>query len=768
MKKNLPTSNEILIITSYPTRECGIATFSKDLTHAMQESLSDTFKVKICALEKDAASNSYPENVKFILNTSKHCDYIQLAHKINKDENIKTVFIQHEFGLYGGEYGEFLMSLLYSLEKPVVVTFHTVLPHPNNKRRDIVNRITQIAERVIVMTENSADILREFYTIAEKKIQIIPHGTHPIEHKDKEDLRKKYGFENKKIVSTFGLISSNKNIENALDALPSVINLHPDLLYLIIGKTHPEVIKNEGEKYRKMLEHKVKVLKIHDNVRFINRYTELDELLDLLQMTDTYIFTSKDKNQAVSGTFAYAMSCGCPVVATAIPHAKELLSNNAGILIDFEKPEQLSNALLTLLGDKKLREHMSSNAIHKSKSSEWKNIAIQHALIFNSNFSERSLSHNLPEISLKHIEKLTHHFGIVQFSKINTPDPSSGYTLDDNARALIAVCMHYELTKEAKNFLLIDKYLRFIGHCQKKNGQFFNYMDEEGKEHDQNSHVNLEDSNGRAILALGTVISYKKILPVNFVVRAAMLLRLAIPKINVLKSPRAIAFSIKGLYFFNLSQHNRQINDLIFSLANNLSEKYYTVKDGEWKWFEDSLTYGNSILPESLLYAHLSNRNGHFKAIAKATFDFLLSHTFTEEKMQVISNNGWLKKGEARNMNGGEQPIDVAYTIQSLQLFYAVFKEEQYRDKMETAFSWFLGNNNLNQMLYNPTTAGCHDGLEKTNVNLNQGAESTICYLIARLCIEKSKKNIPIIPEIPISRKSIMDLIPQGRLTITQ
>lgn len=768
MKKYLPTSNEILIITSFPPRECGIATFSKDLTLAMQEGLSDTFNVKICALEKDDEPKSYPKEVKYVLNTSKHCDYIQLAHKINKDENVKTVFIQHEFGLYGGEYGEFLMSFLYSLEKPVVVTYHTVLPQPNNKRRDIVNRISQIAEHVIVMTENSANILREFYTIAEKKIQIIPHGTHPVEYKDKDDLRKKYGFGNKKIVSTFGLISSNKNIENALDALPAVINLHPDLLYLIIGKTHPEVIKNEGETYREMLKKKVEDLKIQDNVRFINQFTDTEVLLDLLQMSDTYIFTSKDKNQAVSGTFAYAMSCGCPVVATAIPHAKELLSDNTGILIDFEKPEQLSKALIKLLKDKNLRDQMSSNAIHKSKSSEWKNVAIQHALIFNSNFSEKSISHNLPEISLKHLEKLSHHFGIVQFSKINIPDISSGYTLDDNARALIALCMHYELTKEARDFILIDKYLRFIGKCQKKNGQFFNYMDEEGIEHDQNSTVNLEDSNGRAILALGTVISYKKILPVNFIVRAATHMRLAIPTIKILNSPRAIAFSIKGLYFFNLSQHNRQINDLIFSLANNLSEKYYTVKDGEWKWFENSLTYGNSILPESLLYAHLSNRNGHFKAIAKATFDFLLSHTFIDNKMQVISNKGWLNKGEPRNMNGGEQPIDVAYTIQTLQLFHAVFNEEKYSEKMEIAFSWFLGNNNLNQMLYNPITAGCHDGLEKTNVNLNQGAESTICYLIARICIEKSKKNIPVIPLVPMARKSIMEFNPQGRLTIIQ
>jgi hypothetical protein len=339
---------------------------------------------------------------------------------------------------------------------------------------------------------------------------------------------------------------------------------------------------------------------------------------------------------------------------------------------------------------------------------------------------------------------MTHTFGVVQFCKINTPDYSSGYTLDDNARALIAVCMNQERERTNGNIILIAKYLHFIDLCQKESGRFFNYLDSNGFEHEQNSRENLQDSNGRAILALATVVFYRTILPETIYFQAELLLKKAIPTIEKMDSPRAIAFCIKGLYFYSFQSNSVAISDLIFQLGSNLSKKYYNEKDEGWEWFEDSLTYGNSILPEALLYADLSSKNSHFRAIAKKTFDFLLNHLFMDGTIKVITNNGWLQKGEIRKMDGGEQPIDVAYTIQSLQLFHLVFREEHYKEKMETAFSWFLGNNHLKQMLYNPKTTGCHDGLEKYNINLNQGAESTICYIIARLCMEKTRNYEPV------------------------
>ena len=752
MKTSQNSTKEILVISSYPSRECGIATYSKDLIDSLTDRLSNSFTMSVCALEKGLTNYNYPQEVKYILDSENKSEYRLLAQKINADDAICAVLIEHEFGLFGGDYGSYILILMRALKKPVLVTFHTVLPQPEAKRARIVKRIVKRAKLVTVMTNHSAQILQEEYAVPVNKINCIPHGTHAIEHKEKIALREKYGFEGRTIISTFGLISSNKNIETALYALPKVVLEHPDLLYLIIGKTHPEVMKNEGEIYRESLVSKVAELGLQKNVFFINKYLELTELLDLLQMTDTYLFTSKDRNQAVSGTFSYALSCGCPVIATAIPHAKELLSDDTGILIDFENPKQLSSAISMLLENDSLREQMSKNALHKSKISEWKNTAISYGLIFQPYISMDKLDYNLPELSLKHIKKLTHNFGILQFSKMNLPDHSSGYTLDDNARALIAICMDYDIRRDVRIFNMIDNYLRFIGTCQQDNGQFFNYIDEDGNKHPKNEHENLEDSNGRAIWALGTVISHQKILPKSIIAKAELYMSFALPGIKDILSPRAIAFCIKGLYLYNTTHNSRKIDDLILALGSVLLEKYADVKEKNWEWFENSMTYSNSILPESLIYVYLSSKKMIFKIVAKSTFDFLLSHIIVDGQIKVISNDGWLKKGKKRNMLGGEQPIDVAYTIQTLQLFSEIFKEEKYRENMEDAFGWFLGNNHLRQMIYNTQTGGCSDGLEKNTINLNQGAESTICYLMARLSMEKLRRGIPVLQE-PAAKK---------------
>lgn len=314
--------------------------------------------------------------------------------------------------------------------------------------------------------------------------------------------------------------------------------------------------------------------------------------------------------------------------------------------------------------------------------------------------------------------------------------------------------MDYELHRNNQNFILLDKYLRFVARCQLENGQFINYLDEAGNNHSQNYTTNLEDSNGRAIWALGTVISCQQFLPASFVVKAEMLFSFALPTISGFRSPRAIAFAIKGLYFFNLTHQSSHVRSLINKLADRLVERYFDSKSNDWLWFEDYMTYSNSILPEALLYAFLTTKKENYKTISRRTFDFLISHIFVDNQIKVISNRGWLKKGEKSLFRGGEQPIDVSYTIQSLMLFYEVFGDHYYRELMNTAFSWFLGNNHLQEIIYNPTTGGCFDGLESFNVNLNQGAESSICYLIARLCMEKIRRGEPYIRSEKSYKKS--------------
>lgn len=735
--KAMNTMNEILFVSSFPPRECGIGTYTQDLMHAITDKFGESFSIKVCALENKWQKNKYTGEVKYIMDTSNHSHYIDVAEKINKDKNVKVVFVQHEFGLFAGEYGENLLYFIYTLHKPVITAFHTVLPNPDNKRIHIVKAIVTASDSVVVMTENSKKILEDEYFIPSDKISVIHHGTHLVSCPERNTIKARFNLSGKHVLSTFGLLSSGKCIETALDALPSIIERFPNVVYMIIGKTHPEVVKHEGEKYREFLETKVCELGIHKHVKFVNRYLSLEDLLEYLQLTDIYLFTSKDPNQAVSGTFSYAMGCSCPVISTPIPHAKEMLSDNVGIIIDFQNPNQLANAAVELLSNPKKRREMSLNALHKIRPTSWQNSAVTHAELFRKIMkTEQPLKYSIPEISLNHIKRMTTESGIIQFSDICRPDLNSGYTLDDNARALIAVTKHYELTKEPTDVMLIDVYLNFIKFAQQPDGKFLNYVDKQGKYHEKNHYVNLEDSMGRALWALGDFFSSGNLFHNYFSRRAESLIRKSLPQISKLESPRAIAFAIKGLYHYNLEKKNSEIKNLISELADNLISKYYKAADIHWKWYEDYLTYANSVLPESLLYAYLETGNKLYKQIAKSSFDFLLSLTFTEENIKVISNRGWHKKGEAKN-HFGEQPIDVAYTILSLDLFYRVFRNEEYRNKLDITFSWFHGNNHLHQIIYNPVTGGCQDGLEEHNVNLNQGAESTVCYLLARLTMEK-------------------------------
>jgi len=749
MREEFNEGNEILVLAPSPPQECHIATFSKDLIDALIDGFSTTFSVSICALEKEKSSGNYSSEVKYVLDVTNQSAYSQLAERINMETNIHAILIQHDFGLYGGELGEYLLDFLYALSKPVYVTFHSVIPRPGDKRRLIVERIVTVAEKTIVMTKKSAMILVEDYNLPESKISIIPQGLHPIKRKEKDSLIEKYGFGNKKIISTFGDLSFNKNIETALEALPKVIEKFPDLIYLISGTTSPELIKNNGKEYLEFLQKKVKDLGLDNHVEFVNRHLSTSELLNLLQLTDIYLFTSKDRDQVVSGVFDFVSVCDCLVVAAALPQTEEMLSEDIGILVDFEDPVQLANALIRLLEDDELRGWMGKNAIYKSKASQWKNVAVKYANVLQRHLPKQKLIFDLPDISLKHVIKLTNRFGILQYGTNELPDIHSGYTLDDNTRALIAMCMHVEFNKDPSVFVLMDKYLSLIESCQSEEGIFFNYVDPDGNKQLQKEGKKSEDSNGRAIWALGTLVAHREYLPANFIIRAELCFHRATYWIKDLESPHAIAFSIKGLYLYNQSHQYRHIRELIFSLADVLVEKYHAASDANWYWFGHYMTYGNSILPEALLYAHLLDRKEKYRTIAKATFDFLLSKTFQGNNIKLISKKGWLHKGNGRMQEGGEQPIDVSDTIQALQLFYQVFEQDGYREKMEISFSWFLGNNHLHQLIYNPLTGGCHDGLEKENVNLNQGAESTISYLMARLSVGKSRKGMALLQELP-------------------
>ena len=729
---------KMLLVSSYPPRECGIATFSNDIVNAVKIVFGDTLPVEVCALQNSDQHFEYNNEVSYILPVDSLEHYRMVAEKINERNDIGLVCIQHEFGLFRGEYGDYILSFILALNKPIVTVFHTVLPNPDEKRKKIVHAIADLSDRIIVLTKNSQTILTTNYSVEKTKTIVIPHGNHNVLWEQKNILKNTYGFSDKIVMATFGLISQNKGIETVLQALPEIVKKNPEVVFLVIGKTHPEIIRQDGEMYRNSLINIVQELHLENNVIFINEYLQLSQLLEYLTLSDIYLFSSKDPNQAVSGTFAYAMSCGCTVVSTPIPHAVEELVNGNGILLNsFESSEEFKNAIVYLIENKEERIAMGKNAFSLSHATNWENIAIQYRLLFDQLTNrEEDLRFNFPPIKLDHIKKLTTDFGILQFSKFSQPDPESGYTLDDNARALINMVLYNKAFPDKNTLKLANTYLNFIEGIQQNNGWFDNYKDFDHQLTKQNKEVNLEDANGRALWSLGTVISHRDTLPLEMICQAVKCWDKAIKRIDDIKSPRAIAYALKGLYLYHSIYKDEEVKTHIEKLADELLRHYNINSAENWCWYEDYMTYANNVLPEAMMYSYLVTKNPKYKKIAAITFDFLLSHYFMKGQLKVISNRGWFKK-ENERIFYGEQPIEVATTIIALDLFYEVTRNKKYKDQLKLAFIWFLGNNHLKQIMYNPENGASYDGLEDKHININQGAESTLCYFKARLIMEK-------------------------------
>ncbi|MBN1926570.1 MAG: hypothetical protein JW798_12120 [Prolixibacteraceae bacterium] len=525
---------EILVITSYPPRECGIAIYSRDLVKALINKFGNSFSIKVCALEEQSSIYNYPGEVKYVLDTTNSRAFSKLASYINQNNRIKIVLIQHEFSFFHAQEKAFILFVT-EVTKPVSIVFHTVLPCPDKIFRAKVRILAMACETIIAMTHHSLDVLVNDYGIFPDKISVIAHDTHLVEHINKNFLKEKY---------------------------------------------------------------------------------------------------------------------------------------------------------------------------------------------------------NLPPINLSHLKKMTTDVGIIRFSKTNHPDLSSGYTLDDNACALIAMCMHFELTADNNDLPYIQTYLDFIQRCFVHSGYFENYIDANLQFTAQNREINLNDANGRAIWALGFLISKEPLFPANLIIQAIVIMEKAIPQLEEIHSTRAMAFIIKGLYCYQEIFGTNETKRIIETLSNRLVQMYKHESTEKWEWFESDITYANTILPEALLDAWLVAGKRTCKEVAVSSFRFLLSKIFNENSIEVISNRHWLQKGKELGHNS-EQPFNVASTIMTLGKFYDVFHNEGYRLKMETVFNWFLGKNRLNPIIYNPCTGSCYDGLEEHNVNLNQGAESTVCYLLARLTIEK-------------------------------
>lgn len=736
MSQNQTNKPSVVYLSTYPPRQCGIATFTADLTNATGQVFN--LEPLIVAVNTTEISHlPYPEKVLFEISQTNPGDYLEAAQKINRLEKVKLVNIQHEFGIFGGEYGSYILTFMEELKKPIVTTFHTVIPNPGDILRETVRKISDNSKGITVMTGSGKEILEKDYSIDPGKIQVIPHGIHSVNYKTSEQAKQRLWLSGSLVLSTFGLLGPGKGIEFVLDALPPIIEKFPNVRFLIIGATHPVVLKQDGEAYRNFLTKKVYDLGLANNVIFYNNYLAIDNLLRLLEATDVYISSSLDPIQAVSGTLSYALGSGRPVVSTAFAQAKQDITDDVGVLVGFRDPGAFTNAILRLLEDGNLRTQMGKNAYFRTRHMIWQNVANSYVRYFAQFTPELyEMQRELPQVKMSYLTRLTDPFGIIQFAKLTEPDTSSGYTLDDNARALIVSVLHYKRFRLVSSLKLAKTYLDFISYVAKPDGYYDNYVEpDKSINTERNGRDNLEDSTARGLYALTQTIVTKEV-PKPFRIQARKIFDHSFKSKISFSSPRAAGFYIKALYFLLSKWKDKEIYEAIKYHCEHLVSLYTHHSTPDWEWFEHHLTYSNAILPEALLLGYKVVGDERYLKIATKTVNSLIDHTFKNGIYMPIGQSGWFIKGGKRQFFD-QQPEDVAATVEMLNTIYQITHEKKYNDLAYKAFYWFLGENVLGQIVYDRTTGGCYDGIGENFINLNQGAESTIAYLTARLSFEE-------------------------------
>ncbi|HLE48640.1 MAG TPA: glycosyltransferase [Patescibacteria group bacterium] len=716
---------------TYPPRECGIATFNQDLLNSSQKLLGNEIQCKVAAMNFSPLDLfNYPSEVEWIINQNNKKEYKKLALRFNSDSEISGVMIQHEYGIYGGIDGKYILSFIDSYKKPLLVTLHTVLPSPSTHMKDVTERIINRANIIVVLTESSKSILEILYPKSKGKVYVIPHGIHFTAFSTTKKAKQKLKLnEDLSILSTFGLLSRGKGIEYVIKALPELIKTQPKLLYLILGQTHPIVKRDEGESYRNGLIELVTELKLENHVRFYDQYLSLSDLFTFLKATDIYISTSININQAVSGTLSYALGTGRAVVSTEFAQAKEIINKDSGILVPIKDSNAYARALKGLLSDKSELEKKHLNAYKQTRPMLWSNVAQKYSELLKQNI--------LPTINFTHLNNMTDDFGLFQFAKLDKPSKEFGYTLDDNARALV-ICswMTSDSYKYSESQIL--KYLLFIKRCQQDDGSFINYLDYLHKEATtQNSSEDLEDSSARAIWAVSEVMSNKKNTKLLRNIAKDIFLK-ALPVTRKLKHIRSSAFIIKSLAMVSTaySEYRDELLALIIEHADLLIKEYKKNSIKSWNWFADYLGYNNAIIPESLLIAGNITHSKIYTEKGKASLTFLINKTFSSNRYIPIGHSFWYKNNRKRS-NFDQQPEDPASMIMALSTAHKITNDENYLNLIGISFSWFLGNNSLQIPLYNDQNGGCYDGLHPDRINLNQGAESLVSYLLSRIAISK-------------------------------
>ncbi len=718
----------IVFFSSYPPRECGIATFTQDLLKASQKHLGKLVNCRVAALNVSPLDTyNYPQEVEWKIDQNSKLDHQNLAKIVNDTSYITGVIIQHEYGIFGGSEGEILLSFMKRCKKPMLVTLHTVLPSPSDKMKEVTSKIIHYATTIVVLTKNSKLIIESLYPESVGKVFVIPHGIHPVKFSLPLEFKMKLKLEDHIVLSTFGLLSRGKGIEYVLHALPKVIKKYPNVLYLILGKTHPVIRRKEGENYRTELAQLITKLGLKKNVRFYDQYFNLPDLFEFLRATDIYISTSTDPNQSVSGTLSYALGVGRAVISTDFAQSKEVVTKDTGRLIPIKNSQKLTESLLDLLSDEDKLINMHRNSYNITRQMVWKNVAGKYFDLL-----ERMI---IPPIKLDHLLEMTDKFGLIQFATLSSPNKDSGYTLDDNARALIVCSWLLKQNPTKQLSALISIYFKFIKHCQQKNGSFINYIGHKDKlPTRQNDKEDLEDSQTRALWALAEVIANSTV-DKSLRREAESVFLLHFNSNMPLTHLRSKAFAIKSyaLVLHAFPNKSSILLSYISTFANQLTAAFYKNSVNSWRWFESDLNYNNALLSEALLIAGDVLKNQTYTNLGLTSLTFLISKTFSKTYLP-IGHSDWYKNKQKRS-NYDQQPEDPASMILALICAYEQTGNVHYKKLANKCFSWFLGNNTQKKSLYDFVNGGCFDGLHPDRVNLNQGAESLVSYLMSSFMI---------------------------------
>jgi glycosyltransferase involved in cell wall biosynthesis len=746
-KPSLPS--RIAVIGNYLPRQCGIATFTTDLCAAISAEYG-TARLLALPVNDTEQGYDYPARVRWSLAQDDVRSYEQAAEFLNFN-NIDMVCLQHEYGIFGGTAGSHVLHLLRGLKMPIVTTLHTVLREPNPDQRMVMEEIAELSDRLIVMSQLSSQFLQEIFKVPGSKIDMVPHGVPDLPFLDPNFYKDRFGVEGKAVLLTFGLLSPNKGIENVIQALPQILSKHKNVVYMVAGATHPHILRREGDQYRAHLQAMAKEVGVEANVIFHNRFVSPEEMVEFIGAADIYITPYRHEAQVVSGTLAYALGAGKAIISTPYWHAIELLDDRRGALVPFQDPDAIARKTVELLDTPAIRHAMRKRAYLFAREMVWKRVAQGYMESFvrvrsdrmespHVQFSARVVQdtlNQLPRLNLKHFNRLTDDTGMLQHAIFTIPNYAEGYTTDDNARALIFTVQLEQLRKGEGDGAASDisdssfRYLAFLQHAfNPEKGRFRNFL---GYGRHWNEAVGSEDCHGRALWGLGTVLGRSK--DQGSRRAAGRLFELSLPALMEFNSPRAWAYALLGIQeYLDSYPGDRDAQKIRSVLSTRLFEMYNSIRTPNWKWFENILAYGNARLPQSLLLVGSACSDDRMVSAGLEALDWLLKmqRCETNRHFVPIGSDGFYRQdGEKARFD--QQPLEAAGAVSACLQAYRITGDGRWRSHAWSAFNWFLGDNDLQLPLYDSVTGGCRDGLHPDRANENQGAESTLSFLMALL-----------------------------------